>query len=475
MAIQTGQGMPGKALKAVFVADPKYWKYLKGSIWESFGKTVKDGNPTPLHMTPEATMQWIKDGVQFSSSDREEAVIKWMREFQGKNKITSAASPLVRAFGNVAHGFNKALWDYYIPGQMLNAGESIMTRELPRLGEGATPEGIANLRQEVAKHINRVFGTESLESLLLHPKTRQLMSALFFAPVWTLSNIRQITSGYENEIQKRLRNRWAAGGALSWFLSTQLMNYATTSWFSRDKNGNHDWKGHFTWDNPGAPLKLFGREAAGLSDNAMRVSIGPNPDGSQGYVTLSKGMGEVFAWMLSPRREFLGKMSTPAKVGWTIAGGRAPGSDYPVIDYTKDKPDEVLVKSVGEIMSLGTPFWAEDLKRLLERKLAPESVPEGVSTQIVGVGLPVTKGLTITRATEAYRLAKDRGDTQVMRAILEAARQNHLNASTIISNVRREESQRRRTAAGPRTKYTLGQRWGFEPTQKTAPPPEIAP
>ncbi len=468
MAIQAGQMNPKGVAKAIFVADPKFWNYLRGSIWDSFGK-AKTGNPTAMHLKPEAVMDWMQAGVNFTSTDREEAVIRWMRDFQGRNKLTKAMTPVLRTFGNLSHAFNKALWDYYLPGQMLNASETIMTKELARLGSGASPEAIKLLRREIATHVNRVFGTETLESLLISPKGRQALSALFFAPVWTMSNVKILAGGYESETQQRLRNKWAVGAAMSFFISTQLMNYATTAWFSRDKNGQHDWKGKWTWQSPGAPLDIFGRSAAHLSENSTGVYVGPNEDGSEGYVRMFKGESEIFGWMMEPRKEFLNKLSQPIKVGMTLFTGRVPGSDYQAIGYGKDKPDEIKVQQVSEVLSMAAPFWTESFKRLLEHKMIPEAVPEGAPTSFFS--LPQRKGLTVTRATEAYKMAKERGDTESMKAVLEAARRNRLRVSTIVGNVRREATQRRRTAKGPRIQYNWKQRLGLEPLPRTAEPP----
>ena len=254
------------------------------------------------------------------------------------------------------------------------------------------------------------------------------------------------------------------------FCPLNYLNYATTSWFSRDRDGKHDWKGHFTWDNPGAPLNVFGKSTPGLSENATGIYVGPNKNGSQGYVRLGKGMAESLMWMLHPLDTAKGKIATIPREVITRVTGRAPGSDYQVY-APSDKPDETIVKTVGQILGATTPFWTQNFVRFLERKVAPEAVPESTGGQLLG--LPVSQGLTVTRATEAYRMAKARNDREAMRAVLEAAKINGLKVSSIIANEKREEGQRKRTEKGPREQLNWKQRLGFEPAHKTSPPPQL--
>ena len=152
MGIQTGQARPGKALKTIFVLDPKFWKNAWSGGWEAFGKKpplTGESDPIPVVARPEIAKDAIEHGLSTTSTDREAAVVKAMAEFQAKNKVTKALSPVLRTFGSVASAFNKSLWDYYIPNQQLNAYESILLRELPRLGPDATPERVSLLKREI--------------------------------------------------------------------------------------------------------------------------------------------------------------------------------------------------------------------------------------------------------------------------------------------------------------------------------------
>lgn len=450
MAVSMGHGKPLEALKSIFVFNPEYGRGVRSGLWEMVGKTSGDVPPI-MRMTPELAKEYLLEArMNINTSDQEESVVKSLRQFNGHNIITKSVQPLVRKLGDAAGMFNKSLFDYYIPGLMSSAYETIKTKELAKLGPGATEAEILNLKQNIGAHINRVFGTESLQSLLIHPKTRQTMAFMLFAPVWTLTNARMLTAGWENETQRRLRNKWFGGAALSLFLGSNLMNYATTSWFSKDKDGNHDWKGHWAFQNPGIPAKVFGRTSSG-SENAFKIYSGPNIDGTPAYISLGKGEKEGFGWVMDPIGMFAGKMHGLLKSAITVLTGNDPGSGYPVV--TPESEGSTLAERNTQrgiaASEPFTPFLSEYRKRQIGHAMLPQVIPKPTPTQLpIPIGLPEAKGATFTAAAEAYHDYMTRNNFENAKRVLEGASANGIRVDRIIARHREIESKRRTTERG---------------------------
>lgn len=453
MAIHMGHGEPIKAIKSLFVFNPEYGRGVRSGFWKMAGKTSGDVPPVMRLDGGVAKEYLLEARMNLNTSDNEEALVKTLKQFNGNIIITKAMQPAVRKAGDAAQMFNTSLFDYYIQGLMISSYETIKTKELARLGPMATAAEILNLKQNIGAHVNRVYGTESMQSLLIHPKTRQAMAFALFAPVWTLTNARMMTAGWENETQRRLRNKWFGGAALSLFLGTNLMNYATTSWFSRDKDGNHDWKGHFAFSNPGLPAKIFGRTGP-VSENASKIYSGPNIDGAPSYISLGKGEREWFGWVTDPMGMFAGKMHGLLKAAMAVYTGVAPGTDYRVVTPASEGSTlaERNTQRGFAVADPFTPFMLEYKKRQLEHALIPKVTPKPTPVQStffnVPIGLPAARGVTFTNAAEAYHEYVVKGDFENARRVLEGAAANGIRVDRVIARHREMESQRRSTERG---------------------------
>jgi hypothetical protein len=287
---------------------------------------------------------------------------------------------------------------------------------------------------------------------MLSPRTRQMLNFALFAPIWTLSNVRILSAGFENEARMKLTMRWAAGAAVSWFLTTQLANYAMTAGFKMtDKDGKSG--GHWTWDNPGAPLVVGGRNIPGVSENALNIGAGHNAtDGSQSYIRFGKGFREIFLWMVEPLATLGGKLSLPLKWALVMATGAEPGTGYQSID-PRAQEGEKLAQRVSSSVEMFTPFAASDVARAVERKAMPEIFPEPIRTQFFG--LPTRKGISQTRAVLAYEAARDAGREDQAEAVMRAAELNNISRKKVYQGWRQRQSRRRKTAAGPAVKYDM--------------------
>jgi hypothetical protein len=463
----------GNLASSWFFFNRDFYKGMRSGIWEAFGKRSGDAPPL-LRMKPEEIYPWLEAGYRpaYATADRETSLIKWLNglDLEKGNPLSRGGKMVLKLFGKVSQTYDRALFEYYLPSAQMGAMESIYQSELSRTPD-ITPEAAARLRQSIAQHTNKAFGTESMERMLFSPQARKVMYRMLLAPQWTLSNIRILTGGYESESRKRLRDRYVVGAALSWFIGTQLMNYATTGWNSKDAQGNHDWKGHFSWNNPGAPLSVVGVEQPDVSENVSNIYLGKGSDGQDRYAMPFRAFADTIKWLFHPLQTFGGKLAPLPKMAMTALTGAEPGSGFQVWEKGL-KPKEQAVKAVFDALGSMTPIWSEDLENQLKRKLIPEVTPEpGGARQVFS--MPTFKGLTKTRAIEVYteaqdeiRTARDKGDAAAMtqaqvkaKKILTTARQMGINPNSIVSAWRADFSKRRKTAAGPRPVVT-------------APPPE---
>lgn len=440
---------PKKVITETFLFNKRFYKGLVSGIWEvTTGRTKYD--PPVIAMKPEATLEWLKAGLSIRASDAETTFVEWLRKRPERSSILGRmVNAPMRWFGNVAYIFNRSLWDFYMQGGMLLSAETVFAKEMAarqrQLGRVLNAAEIEDLRKAVADHINRVWGSENLETLLMTPKFRQIANWILFAPLWTLSNLRVITAGFENETAVRLTAKYLAGATIAWTLMTQLANYATTSWFnSPDKYGRKG--GHFTWDNPGVPLRMGNKYVYGLTENSVNIFAGYNPDGSETYIRFGKGYREPFLWILEPFETFFGKISIPMRVGMTAATGSQPGTMYQVISERMPK-EAVEMQRLSLLMELFLPFVAEDIHDRLMRKMYPQYFPEStVRTQVFG--LPTRKGINVRRAAEEYEKAIDLGEPEMAQKVLETAAMNRIHPYRVIREYRARQRQRIKTYLG---------------------------
>ena len=446
----------GRAATSWFFFDRNFHKGLRTGIWEAFGGRAGDRNaPTMLRVDPEIAYPWLMAHANMAgTTDRQTALINWLKGLDVKkgNPMLRGVKYIGKFYGNLAQVYDKAIFDYYMPASQLAGMESIYADEIGKI-PNATPEQAHFLRTQIAAHANRVYGTESLEEMLASPRTRQWMNRLLLAPQWTLSNIRVFSSGYESEIQRRLKDQYVVGAALAFFIGTNLMNRLTTSWYDKDDKGNHTWKGRWTWENPGLPMQVmtpFGqRENETLSEHAVDVFVGKNEDGSDRYFRPFGAFRDVFKWLYDPRQTLQNKAAPVPKIALGLGGA---GIGY-VAGERGATAGEKTVDALFSALQEVTPISIEAQVRTIEHWMIPEAVPESYTGQFLN--LPTVKGVTLTRAVEAYTEAMRRGKPHLAELILKVATRNGLKPSSIVSSYRNTERVRRRRAQGPAQRYDV--------------------
>lgn len=452
----------GRFAKAVaWPLDPEFTRAIRSSTAELRGQTPSEA-PPQIRWPREVVEPWIRANLSLQSGESESAAIRAAQQFlANKGPILKAIGAPVRALGNIQYVFNRGLFDYYLPGQMIHAADHLYANELNRLGPTATPEQTFALRREIADHVNRTFGADNMQRLLLTPKAQQALGVVLFAPMWTLSNLRALTKGFETTTGARLTGRYIGGAALTYFLTSQLANYAISDWYAKhsdDPNAGAYWDpaaqkmvrgGHWTWQNPGNPVQFGEKYVPGLSDNAANIYFGQNPDGSQRYIRLGKGFREPFNWLADPVGTLGNKLSMPLRQVLVQVTGHEP-SGYPVINE-KLTPEQQREQRVASVLNLAVPFSANALAERLERWYDPSVFREtGTASQLYG--LPARKGASFYGSVEALREALSSGRKDMAEQVLRNAALNKINPGSVIRELRSRLRSQARTEVGlPKT------------------------
>ena len=440
----------GDALRQTAIFNPHWLSGVKTGIWEAFGR--EGDRPPVMRMDPAIVREALGDGLHLNSEEREGWLLEKLEHLSSsQNRFLRTIAKPMKAFGKVMDVHDSALWDFYHQGLMLDAHYTILADELPKLGVDATPEQIMEVRRATAKHVNNAFGGLSFEEMLISPKARQALNFLMIAPAWTLSNLRVLTSGFENEAAARITKKYVIGGAISWFLSTQALNYTLSGHYkTEDRHGK---KGaHFTWDNPGPPAQIAGGYLSDISENAVNVSAGYNKDGSQRYMILGKGFREPFLWLLSPIEILGNKLSLPLRWAIVQVSGHAPGSGFEEIDPRATRSEQIGQRLWATGESMGIPFFAREAVQGGAHAMFPGSVRAPMASSQV-LSFPTRRGMTLTKAITAYTEAADGGREDKKAEVLAQAAINRIDPHKIITAYKSNKRKKQKQIQGPTVEY----------------------
>jgi len=423
-------GRVKEAVKNTYFLDSEYWRGMRSSVREVMGKQPRERDAPPLMRHPEAIVRdAIEHTLSLDSEERHSSVIKTLQGF-GKNSQSRAwktATSPVRGYGNIQYVLDRSLWDFYDKGQKLNAYYTIAASELAKAGPEISAAEVSKIKRGSAEFVNNIYGGVSFERLLIHPVTRQFLQIGMLAPAWKISQLRVVSQGFEGVSQKRLADRYVIQSAIAWFLSAQMLNYATTAYHnSQDKNGN---KGaHFTWDNVGNPLVVGGKDL-GVTTNFANIYDGVDRNGREKYMALNKALRDTMASFIAPREVLVSSMHPMLKSGMQLLFDRDPATGYKLVDE-KDSALEKTAKRMDIALQAWLPISVTSGVRAIEHKMFPEAIAMPASMPNLS-GLPSRVGMTYEKTVESYTEAMKEGDRDRAARILKMAAINNLNPGSI--------------------------------------------
>lgn len=443
-----------------FFMNPEYLRGLRDTLYEINGKKPKDGGPVTVRLAHDQIRPWLDAGLDILTPDKVTSGFadKLRKVGLDGNPVTRFATLPFRLYAHTLHALDKPLWEYYFPSQMLNAAETMMVSEMSRLGPNASPARVKYTRQKVAENVNNLYGAVAWEKLLVSPKTRQAMSWVMLAPAWRVSQLRVLTQNFEGTTASRLSGRYIASGALAWFFTAQAFNYALSAMYGNpDKNGETG--GHFTWDNPGPTIHVFGVDT-GVSSNVGNIAAGFGRDRRESYLQLNKAMRDTLGYLTLPHEELLSGLHPIWKTAYAFAYGRDIKSGYELVNpnySTVEKSAQRLDILLGAL----SPYSADEWMRAVEHEAMPEVFSKSSNAgglipwvpSTIFPGVPTSAGMTYTEAGDAFTAAMTNGDTQAAAYILKMADLNHMSRASIVRKYAETIRSRARNAQGPATTY----------------------
>lgn len=451
-AIYGIRGKFGEALKGTYFLNRDMYRGIRDAV-QTLRTGVPSGDPPIWRWDPGMIKDAIDAGLPLKTEDAAARVVTLLQEM-GKNsgKIAHTLGYAPRFLGDAAFVWDTSLWRYFDEGRTLQAYFTLVDDEMRKLGPGADPERVKQMKRDVARHVAEVRG-HALEQLMLTPKAKQVLSFMLLAPDWVYSNLRTAMSVFERGTHGSLARKWAVGAGVSWFLTTQMLNYTFSSYYNvEDRHGKRG--GHFTWDNPGAPVSMFGRQLP-VSDNSVNVVTGYNQDGTQRYIRFGKGFRDSVLLLLSladPNlafQEFGYKMSVPMREVLVQLTGHEPGSGYEAISIGKPGESEQRIAAAADVM---VPFPLQDALREAEHRIAPTRFPIPTA-QAQFLSQPTARGLTMQRAASAYAQALKSGDVDAQMRVMQAVHANHINVKAVIRLAMMQLGKERNIEQGPKVNY----------------------
>ena len=451
------------------VAEPKVGD---GSGMRAFRKGAKSilGKPAdPPLLRPEnqaAVKEWIKAGSNIEAPAESRLVESLVRAHASDSVLPKYGKKAIEGVQNVMRVFDTSLWDFFHQGSWLQAANSLYAAELRNIA--STMKGASEVAQKaeafkrqqaIAAHLNDAFGIVNWRKLLQSPHATRVLNTAFLAPQWTLSNLRVITNAYENEMGAKLAKRWAAGAAVSWFLTTQMLNYAMTGYKHKGPNGEDqmmpDKNGvrgpHFTWDNGGLPWHLAGKPVGDLREHWIHIADGFGPDGRERYIQPGKAYQDAYMLLSDPVSFLGGKTSIPARTVMTLLTGHTPGTGYEAITPNAE-PSVQWKQRAAVVAGTVVPFVEQSnvrkgLTAIDPVAFPPQDIPEPV------LGFPTTAGINVARAGQRYIQYMEAKDYHRASLVMQEAIRQLIRPAVIKSIWHKHLVTKKKTRPGARARY----------------------
>lgn len=322
-------------------------------------------------------------------------------EYKTRNlPIVKKLTTGIRSFNEI---WDRALWDYYHNGLKLYTYESWTQKELQRAVKTGSKESIDSIKNKVAQLVNDTFGGQVWENLLVTPKGRQVAHWVLLSPDWTLSTLRQAASPFATGVRGRLGRAFWLRAAFYMWGGSNAINYIMTK---KDTG-----EGKFMWDNdPGHKTYIY---------------VGKYEDGQKKYLRFGKQYREPLEWFANPVKKFGGKLAPVTREaiaqlsGYTSTGWKTEWAGKGFFD-----PDALQARAES-LIKMWIPYSVSTVTR---------------SKNLLGIVMPISKGLTWYEARELMVDAIRRRDEEYLIEIWRAALENELDAKKIYNSAKYEFS-----------------------------------
>lgn len=372
----------------------------------------------PILSYPEETMDAMKHGVQFGHTlDIDvRGIQKTLDNVKEKTKNVPGLNLATNILSTFNKKWDKALWDYIHDPLKLYAYIDAKTK----MPKNVNPENYLRVRAQL---INDTFGGQNWETMMVSPKSQQIMRWFLLSPDWTISTIRQALSvtgfGGKNPEGRKIRAKagtkfWLKAG-LYFGTGINALNY----YYRKQDEEEHpeyykDKKMDF-WD-----YTMFGNSIG----HKTHLFTGRYDDGSERYVRWGKQFRELPELIMDeeginfPRpllKKIGGKAAPLLQLGSQIFTGKSLSGyenwnlkDKKGWDYTIG-----LLKTIGES---ALPFSSQ---------VAFRDDKEWSPTDLM---MPSSKGMTKSKVIDLFKKAIIQNDIDYVKEVYSGAVRNNLDA-----------------------------------------------
>jgi hypothetical protein len=420
---------------------PKMLGIVLKTPWKGFIKMESD-----VWQKQEIARDFLEHNGQLGVSA--DIPVKLITDYLKSLEVKTKGLPIAGKASELLSGFydrwNYALWDYLHDHFKLYAYESLVSRY-----KGSE---INIYKSEMAQLVNDTFGGQNWDTLMISPKTKQVLTWFLLSPDWTISTARQalaptgIGSSTKTPEGRKMRAKY---GRRFWLKAMLyygfLMNMLNSLNRKKDMEDNPqyypDQDEYGFWD-----YTMFGNTIG----QQTRLFTGRYDDGSESYLRWGKQFREFPELFFDetgfnfPQAAFKRLGAKVAPLFQTISQiftGKSP-SGFENYDL-KGKRKLDWVVGVGKTL-LHTPLP-------FSTKAALRKDKEWNPTNLFA---PSSKGMSKRRASDLMEIAIGKGDDEYLRQVLIGCYRNNLDGYVvfkntlrrIVSDYRSEESRLLKTA-----------------------------
>ena len=368
--------------------------------------------------------RWIKAGLQVgATADIPVNMIQdKLNNLARKTKNIPLINKTTKFISTFNETWDKALWNYLHDTLKLYACESLGTKIDPL-------KDITKQEQEIAQFVNDAFGGQNWDTLMVSPKTLQVMSWSLLSPDWTTSTVRQALAptgiGRVYKETSGLRRKsgiyfWIKAG-LYFGLGINMLNYAFRM---------YDEKKHPEYYEGMGKRTFLDRTMAGNAiGNKTRLFVGRYKDGSERYLRWGKQFRELpelffddtgFCPISATLKKVGGKLAPIVQLTSKIFTGTSPSGFKDDDIYGKRGWDYAY--GIGKVL-IKSPF------PFATRAL----FQEGKEFHITDIAMPSSKGMTRWKAIDLFKHAIIKKDERFLKEVYQYTLMNNLPAYTLFS------------------------------------------
>ncbi|MCD6162621.1 MAG: hypothetical protein J7K40_09445 [candidate division Zixibacteria bacterium] len=365
----------------------------------------------------------IRNGVQLGATNDipVQKIQGYLDDFAAKTRnvfVVNKAAKFVQTFNKK---WDVALWDYLHDTLKLYAYESLSSKI-------KTEKNRVKKKEEIGQFINDTFGGQNWETLMVNPKTVQMMTWGLLSADWTVSTIRQALAftGF-GAVHKETRAMRMKLGSIFWLKAGLYygvgINLLNAVFRAVDQEENPEY--YKDVEDDILSKSMFGNALG----HKTHLFVGRYEDGTERYIRWGKQFREL------PEMLFDDAGFSPVSASIKKIGGKA----NPLLQLTSQiatghslsqfKNDDIYGKK-------GWDFTYGIAKTIMKSPLPFSSrslFTPGKEFHITDVAMPSSKGMSRYKTMSLFKTAIIKKDERLLKEVYQDALMNNLPAYTLFN------------------------------------------